>query len=136
MGRQRKEGRGRQWGERCKMEGGRRGKNPNTPAPTEDLTNRGRATRPERVERRRGIQRERREKRRGTGKERPHGGPRSRCHVWGRDATPPEENADLPGFAPKSTHLLLQEVYGAYPHHNDGAHLERGIKDDTAWQHY
>ena len=43
---------------------------------------------------------------------------------WVGDATPPEENADLPGFTPESAQLLLQGVYGDFPHHNDGAHLD------------
>ena len=30
--------------------------------------------------------------------------------------------------------MLLQEVYGEFPHHNDGAHLDWGITDDAAWQ--
>ena len=53
----------------------------------------------------------------------------------GGDATPLEKNNDLPGFAPESAHLLLQGVYGDFPNHNDGSHLDRGISDDAAWQH-
>ena len=45
-----------------------------------------------------------------------------------------EENADLLGFHPERAHLLLQEVYGNFPHHNDGAHLDRGIMNDYIWQ--
>ena len=52
----------------------------------------------------------------------------------GGDATPPEENADLLGFTPERAHLLLQGVYGDFPHHNDGSHLDGGISDDAAWQ--
>ena len=52
----------------------------------------------------------------------------------GGDTTPPEENADLPGFHPERAHLLLQEVYGDFPHHNDGSHLDGGISDKAAWQ--
>ena len=67
------------------------------------------------------------------------------CVVWaneggavevtrvGGDATPPEENADLPGFTPEDAHLLLQGVYGDFPHHNDGSHLDGGFADDPAW---
>ena len=51
----------------------------------------------------------------------------------GGDATPPEENADLPGFTPERAHLLLQGVYGEFLYHNDGAHLDRGIADDDIW---
>ena len=53
----------------------------------------------------------------------------------GGDTTPLEENADLPGLIPEHAHLLLQGVYGDFPHHNDGSHLDGGIADDAAWQH-
>ena len=52
----------------------------------------------------------------------------------GGDATPPEENADLPGFHLERAHRLLQRVYGDFPHHNDWLHLDGGIADDAAWQ--
>ena len=52
----------------------------------------------------------------------------------GGDVNPPEENTDLPGFTPERAHLLLQGVYGDFPHHNDGSHLDGGITDDAAWQ--
>ena len=52
----------------------------------------------------------------------------------GGDATPQEENTDLLGFTPERAHLLLQGVYGDFPHHNDGSHLDGGIADDAAWQ--
>ena len=45
---------------------------------------------------------------------------------------PPEKNADLLGFTPERAHLLLQGVYGDFPHHNDGLHLDGGIPDDAA----
>ena len=45
--------------------------------------------------------------RRGTGTERTHSGIQSKSHARGGDATPPEENAYLPGFAPERAHLLL-----------------------------
>ena len=51
---------------------------------------------------------------------------------WG--VPPPEENADLPDFTLEHAHLLLQEVYGDYPHHNDGLHLDGGVADDAIWQ--
>ena len=72
--------------------------------------------------------------RRGTGTERPHRGPQWRSLVWGGNSTPLEENADLPGFHPESAHLLLQGVYGYFPHHNDRSHLDGGITDGAAWQ--
>ena len=43
----------------------------------------------------------------------PHGGGRA-----------PLKNVDLPGFSMEHTHLLLQGVYGDFPHHNDGSHLD------------
>ena len=47
---------------------------------------------------------------------------------------PPEGNAYLPGFTPERAHLLLQGVYGNFPHHNDGSHLDGGIEVDALWQ--
>ena len=44
------------------------------------------------------------------------------------------ENADLPGFHPERVHLLVQGVYGDFPHHKDGSHLDGGIEDNAAWQ--
>ena len=61
-------------------------------------------------------------------------GPCLSSHAWGGVPPPPEENADLPVFAPESAHLLLQGVYGDFPHHNDGSHLDMRIADDAAWQ--
>ena len=46
--------------------------------------------------------------------------------MWGGDMPPPEENADLPGFTPERVHLLMQGVYGGFPHHNEELHLDRG----------
>ena len=54
----------------------------------------------------------------------------------GGDANPPEENADLLGFTPERAHLLLHVVYGDFPHHNDGLHLDGVIADDAAWQRH
>ena len=45
--------------------------------------------------------------------------------------TPSEENMDLPDFEPELVHLLLREVYGDFPHHNDWLHLDRGVPDNT-----
>ena len=51
------------------------------------------------------------------------------------DWPPPEENTDLPEFTLERAHLLLQEVYRDFPHHNDGLHLDGGVADDAtrAW---
>ena len=29
---------------------------------------------------------------------------------------------------------MLQEVYGNFPHQNDGSHLDGGVADDALWQ--
>ena len=65
--------------------------------------------------------------------ETPRGGPVEVICVGG-GATPPEEKSDLLGFTPECANLLLQGVYGDFPHHNDGSHLDRGIADDAVWQ--
>ena len=70
-----------------------------------------------------------------TGTERPQGGPGQGRSRGGGGGTPPEKNAELPGFTPECAHLLLQRVYGDFPHHNDGSDLDRGIADNAAWQH-
>ena len=89
---------------------------------------------PEREESRRASPRMRREIRKGDrDKETPQGGPAEVTRVRGMPSHP-EENADLPGFAPESAHLLLQGVYGDFPHHNDRSHLDGGIADNAAWQ--
>ena len=54
--------------------------------------------------------------------------------MWGGCVPPPEENADLPDFTLDRAHLLLQEVYRDFPHHNDGLHLDGGVADDAIWQ--
>ena len=54
----------------------------------------------------------------------------------GVTCSPPDENADLSDFTPKRAHLLLQGVYGDFPHHNDGSYLDRGVEDDSIWQHH
>ena len=54
----------------------------------------------------------------------------------GGDATLPEENVDLLGFITERAHLLLQGVYGKFPHHNDRSHLHGGIQEDAAWQRH
>ena len=48
---------------------------------------------------------------------------------------PSEENAGLADFNPDRAHLLLQEVYGDFPHHNDGSHLDGGVADNVIWYH-
>ena len=47
---------------------------------------------------------------------------------------PLEENADLPNFTPESVHLMLQGIYGDYPHQNEGSHLDGGVADNAIWQ--
>ena len=67
--------------------------------------------------------------------ETPRGAPVEVTCVGG-GATSLEENVDLLGFHPDRAHLLLQGVYGNFPHHNYRTHLERGVADDTAWQRH
>ena len=64
----------------------------------------------------------------------PHGAGVVKVTRVGGVVTPPEEDADLPGFHPELAHLLLQGVYGDFPHHNDWLHLDERIADDAAWQ--
>ena len=52
------------------------------------------------------------------------------------DLPPPEENTDLPEFTLERAHLLLQEVYRDFPHHNDGLHLDGGVADDATRQRH
>ena len=47
---------------------------------------------------------------------------------------PLEENTDLPNYTPEIAHLLLRGVYGDYPHHKDGLHLDRGVAYNAIWQ--
>ena len=47
---------------------------------------------------------------------------------------PQEENTDIPDFTPERAHLLLREVYGDLPHHNNRSHLNGGVTDDALWQ--
>ena len=47
---------------------------------------------------------------------------------------PPEENADLKDFTPKRAHILMQGVYGDFPHHNDGLYLDTGVADNAIRQ--
>ena len=51
-----------------------------------------------------------------------------RSHEWGK-IPPPQRKTH-----PERAHLLLQGVYGDFPHHNNGTHLDGGIVDDAAWQ--
>ena len=45
-----------------------------------------------------------------------------------------EEGADLQGFTPARANLSMREVYGEFPHHNNGTHLAGGFLDHTTWQ--
>ena len=40
----------------------------------------------------------------------------------------------MPGYQPTPEDLRLQEVYGDWFHANPGTHLNRGVRDDSAWQ--
>ena len=41
---------------------------------------------------------------------------------------------DLPDFTPERAHLLLREVYGDFPHHNNESHLDGGVTGDASWK--
>ena len=71
---------------------------------------------------------------RGQGRRYPTGGT-SQGHSRGGGLAPlPEENVDLSVFHLEFVHLLLQKVYGDFPHHNGGLHLDGGIMDNNVWQ--
>ena len=40
----------------------------------------------------------------------------------------------MPGFSPFKAYLFLVGVYGDHPHHNEGAHLDKGVADYSVWQ--
>ena len=48
--------------------------------------------------------------------------------------TPQEEHMDLTDFPPVRGNLLLEGVYGDYPHNNDWSHLEKGVLEEAAWK--
>ena len=52
----------------------------------------------------------------------------------GVEMPPLEGNADLPYFTPGRAHLLLWEVYGDFPDHNNGLYLDGGVVDDAIWK--
>ena len=47
-----------------------------------------------------------------------------------------QEGGELQGFIPARAHVSLQEVYGEFPHHNDGTHLAGGFMDDAVWKNH
>ena len=71
----------------------------------------------------------------GQGRSDPKGGTGRVGSHGGGTYPPPEENSDLLDFTPECAHLLLQEVYGDLPHHNDRSHLDRGVADNDIWKH-
>ena len=53
----------------------------------------------------------------------------------GEGVTPStEEGADLQVFTPARAHLLLQEVYLNFPHHNNKTNLSELVPDDATWK--
>jgi hypothetical protein len=40
----------------------------------------------------------------------------------------------MAGFVPAPVDHLLKAVYGDWPHHNYGRHLDGGVSGDAAWQ--
>ena len=49
----------------------------------------------------------------------------------GGGVPPREENSDHPDFTPERAHLLLQKVYGDFPHQNNRSHLDGVVADDA-----
>ena len=79
--------------------------------PVEEAACVERATRTETAwKRRSSSSRDQKRRRTRTRTERPHKGAWLSSLAWGGDATPQEENADLPGFHPERMHLLLKGV--------------------------
>jgi hypothetical protein len=50
------------------------------------------------------------------------------------DCPQKDPGVNLPGFVPAPVDHLLEAVYGDWPHHNDGRHLDGGVNGDAAWQ--
>ena len=58
-----------------------------------------------------------------------------RSHTLG-EMPPPQRETQTYWDSPQNVRTcFLQGVYGDFPHHNDGSHLDGGIADETAWQH-
>ena len=66
--------------------------------------------------------------------ETPRGATGEVVRVGGGGLPPPEANSNIPDFNPERAHLLLLEVYGGFPRHNDGSHLGGVVMDDALWQ--
>ena len=50
---------------------------------------------------------------------------------------PQEEGSHLPDSPPPDrAHLLLEEVYGYFYHHNEGSQLDGGVPDKYACQNF
>ena len=45
-----------------------------------------------------------------------------------------EDDMNLPGFNPGRAQLLLWEVYGEFPYHEEGLQLDGGVVDNAVWQ--
>ena len=71
----------------------------------------------------------------GSDGETPRGAPVEVIRVGG-EVPPLEENANLLVFTPERANMLLQGVYGDFPHHNYGSHLEGGVADNAIWQRH
>ena len=52
--------------------------------------------------------------------------------------TSPEDGegmaGDVPGYQPTPEDLCIREVYRDWFHANPGTHLDRGVRNDSAWQ--
>jgi hypothetical protein len=52
----------------------------------------------------------------------------------------PEQTADpganSPGFMPAHINRLFDAIFGDWPHHNDGSHLNGGVDGHSTWQRH
>ena len=115
--------------EEGETEGEDRGMGKQDPPPEEGRISK----RQHRAEKRRRYKR-RRHMRKGTGTERLQWGAPVEVIRVGGGLSPPEENSDLLDFTPERVHLLFWGVYGDFPHHNNGSHLDGEVADDAIYQ--
>ena len=59
------------------------------------------------------------------------GGGLAVCVAGQPRAWPQEDGVDLTYFYPARAHLLLQEVYGYFPHYNYGLYLDGGVRKNV-----
>ena len=59
---------------------------------------------------------------------------RGDANVTGDTADGEGESGDVTGYVPTPEDLRLQEVHGDWVHGNPGTHLNRGVRNESAWQ--